>query len=350
MSNILNKLRSWAELIKIGNVGKYNQDVKKFYHGNILHTLQDEGWLEYLKAPHTIEEIAAQFQYTDLELLKLLLKALVDDKSLIVRSDATYIASSTIDLSTTVPKPFNESHVLVQQNLASALPDRLRGNYHEFTGGIDLYNWDDALTANLYTHLQKGACAFAGAAKKRGKFLDVGCGNGFETAGIWTMYYQNHCFFPGTPMKMMGIDADQSLLNIARDEFPRWVTKHWGKQVEPIDIHSMEPYFPEFQVGKAEELPFEDNSFDIVYTSNTLLWTNAPLAIKEMIRITKPGGMVFGSVRLFPHADWFAYFHTQVIKGASGFFTKKDFIQWAKEAGAKKVEFATIVSFFKIIK
>ena len=40
----------------------------------------------------------------------------------------------------------------------------------------------------------------------------------------------------------------------------------------------------------------------------------------------------------------------QVIQGAHGYFSKNDMERWAKQAGAAKVEFATLISVFKIIK
>ncbi|OLS12895.1 MAG: methyltransferase type 11 [Promethearchaeota archaeon CR_4] len=348
MPKTIPKLRAWMQLFKIGPVGEFNSDVKKFYRGNIINVLQGEGWFKFLDTPRTLDEIAINFHYTDLNLLTMILRALVKEKYLEQFKDKKYQANDGIDYSTTVPKPFTEGMVGVQRNFAKALPDRLRGIYHEFSGGFDLYDWDDSLTAGLYSHLRKGAFAFAGVSKRKGSFLDVGCGNGFQTAGIWATYYKNQCFYPGSPMKIVAVDPEKDFIEIARNEFTRWLRKHI--EVNPEVLRAAQQYMPEFQIGKAEKIPFDENSFDYVYTSAALHWMNAPLAIKEMVRVAKPGGIIFGSVRLFPHADLFPFFHTQVIKGASGFFYKKDFIKWIKEAGAKKVEFATIVTFFKITK
>jgi ubiquinone/menaquinone biosynthesis C-methylase UbiE len=52
---------------------------------------------------------------------------------------------------------------------------------------------------------------------------------------------------------------------------------------------------PEIKIGAAtgEKLPFNDNSFDIVYSSNVIEHTNNPKAVlREAIRVIKPGGLL----------------------------------------------------------
>ena len=49
-----------------------------------------------------------------------------------------------------------------------------------------------------------------------------------------------------------------------------------------------------FQQGDATRLPFEDRSFDFVFTRYLLVHLPNPVeAIREMLRVTKPGGTVF---------------------------------------------------------
>jgi SAM-dependent methyltransferase len=48
-----------------------------------------------------------------------------------------------------------------------------------------------------------------------------------------------------------------------------------------------------YQVGRAEELPFEDNSFDLVTCQTVLMHLRDPAAaLREMIRVTRPGGLI----------------------------------------------------------
>jgi ubiquinone/menaquinone biosynthesis C-methylase UbiE len=57
----------------------------------------------------------------------------------------------------------------------------------------------------------------------------------------------------------------------------------------------------DFFYGDAEDLPFEDSSFDLV-TNKFLLWTlqQPSCAVREWKRVLKPGGMVFAI-----DGDWF---------------------------------------------
>jgi ubiquinone/menaquinone biosynthesis C-methylase UbiE len=53
--------------------------------------------------------------------------------------------------------------------------------------------------------------------------------------------------------------------------------------------------------GMAENLPFPDNSFDAAIAVFVLHFTDAPRAVAEMRRVTKPGGFVFA---MSPPADF----------------------------------------------
>ena len=57
------------------------------------------------------------------------------------------------------------------------------------------------------------------------------------------------------------------------------------------------------------KLDFADDTFDLVYAHTVLTWLNDPLAaVREMMRVTKPGGVVagqdpdFGAMFFFPPA------------------------------------------------
>ena len=47
-----------------------------------------------------------------------------------------------------------------------------------------------------------------------------------------------------------------------------------------------------FREGSAESLPFEDSSFDVVFSSTVIQRVNADLMLPEMVRVTRPGGRV----------------------------------------------------------
>ena len=47
-----------------------------------------------------------------------------------------------------------------------------------------------------------------------------------------------------------------------------------------------------FHEGSAEELPFDDASFDVAFSSTVVQRVNADLMLPEMVRVTRPGGRV----------------------------------------------------------
>ncbi len=47
-----------------------------------------------------------------------------------------------------------------------------------------------------------------------------------------------------------------------------------------------------FREGSAEALPFDDDSFDVAFSSTVIQRVNADLMLPEMVRVTKPGGRV----------------------------------------------------------
>lgn len=53
-------------------------------------------------------------------------------------------------------------------------------------------------------------------------------------------------------------------------------------------------------LGSGMELPFRDGSFDVTYSSNVLEHVNRPWVMAdEMVRVTKPGGLIFLSYTLW---------------------------------------------------
>ncbi|AEF96951.1 class I SAM-dependent methyltransferase [Methanotorris igneus] len=100
--------------------------------------------------------------------------------------------------------------------------------------------------------------------KRKMKILDVGCGTGFLSLILAELGHE-----------VVGIDLSEGMLNKAREK-----AKNLG-----LDI--------EFMVGDAENLPFEDNTFDAIVERH-ILWTlpNPKKAIKEWMRVLKDGGKI----------------------------------------------------------
>lgn len=118
---------------------------------------------------------------------------------------------------------------------------------------------------------------------KRERVLDVGCGNGYSTDHIrsYTMACSNR------PNMFVGIDYCGDLVNIAK--------KSYSNDNANVKY--------QFFNGDALGLWFEDEAFDIVYTTrcliNILTWEDQKIAIDECLRVTKRGGRV-----IFSEAFW----------------------------------------------
>ena len=94
-----------------------------------------------------------------------------------------------------------------------------------------------------------------------GYLLEVGVGTGWPFAT--SLSQQGYT--------VVGVDLVESLVQETR--------------AQPGDIRCV--------VGDAEELPFAEESFDMVYClQSTWQFPNLPQGIKEMVRITRPGGTV----------------------------------------------------------
>jgi len=44
---------------------------------------------------------------------------------------------------------------------------------------------------------------------------------------------------------------------------------------------------------RAEQLPFKDETFDLIFTKSTFIYFDRPVALREMLRVLKPGGRVW---------------------------------------------------------
>ncbi len=91
------------------------------------------------------------------------------------------------------------------------------------------------------------------------KALDVGCGDGYWSEKMIGLGYAT-----------TSVDEERTYPNVDSD--------HRYERMLPVDLN--------------KALPYEDNSFDVVWCSEVIEHlTEYKLAIKEMKRVTKPGGV-----------------------------------------------------------
>ena len=123
------------------------------------------------------------------------------------------------------------------------------------------------------------------------RVLDVGCGSGTVTLDV------ANAVKPGI---IIGIDPVEYAVECAQ----KFATKRKIKNAT-------------FQTGDGYHLPFEDASFDVVFSNTVLHYFNDPLrALKQQLRLVKPGGWLvaagvreWGMVRRYPRCpSWDAVF------------------------------------------
>lgn len=105
---------------------------------------------------------------------------------------------------------------------------------------------------------------------KPGKILEIGCGSG-----------RNLLPFAKQGFDCYGIDFSKNMIKFAKEYCKKYNFK--------INLKK----------ARAEELPFQDSSFDYVLSIATLHHLNRKeqeLAVKEMARVLKPGGIALVAV------------------------------------------------------
>jgi len=111
------------------------------------------------------------------------------------------------------------------------------------------------------------------------RILDVGCGTGasvIEMKKLW-----------GKRVEVVGVDVIAMQIDVAR------------KRVKEYGV------WAEFQHYDGKRLPFEDESFDVVYTSDVLGHVrDVPAWLDELYRVLRPGGRLamFSESKLGKHA------------------------------------------------
>ncbi|MEN9450625.1 MAG: hypothetical protein RJA83_1243 [Pseudomonadota bacterium] len=101
--------------------------------------------------------------------------------------------------------------------------------------------------------------------------LDLGCGTGYCEAFLKKLY---------PAAKIIGLDKSNGMLTQAQAK---------EKEYQLTDIHWVN--------GCAENLPFSDHSFELVYSNLMLHWSNDfTKSLKEIRRILKPEGLLLFSM------------------------------------------------------
>jgi len=139
-------------------------------------------------------------------------------------------------------------------------------NYYDFTAylGMPLFQFGGLKVAEDLTR----RCGI----NEKSLVLEVGCGTGFMACRISE---EKNC-------QIVGIDISERMIEMAKERAIRL-----GIEDKVI-----------FRVADACKLPFEDNSFDVVFSQFATVLLDKKKALAEYMRVLKPGGYL-GVVEIF---------------------------------------------------
>ncbi|HEV7348353.1 class I SAM-dependent methyltransferase [Telluribacter sp.] len=136
-----------------------------------------------------------------------------------------------------------------------------KGHSEDFFGTYRDYWWNKGFLDLLAKRLELS---------RHHSLLDVGCGQCH-----WSRLLVNYM---GTPAQVSGVDNDRKW---AREEAA--IKAYFEQKGVEFDL----------QKGDAHQLPYEDDSFDLVTCQTLLIHVEDPeLVIEEMLRVLKPGGTI----------------------------------------------------------
>jgi arsenite methyltransferase len=145
--------------------------------------------------------------------------------------------------------------------------------------------------------------------------LDVGCGVGVTPCYIARKY---NC-------KVVGIDIVEKMVERSRER-----AEKEGLQDRV-----------EFKVADAQDLPFEDNLFDAVFTESvTAFPADKQKAVNEYVRVTKPGGYIGLNESTWlksPVPQEFVDWVSQEIGSTAAPLTAAEWVSLLENAGVREV-------------
>lgn len=179
---------------------------------------------------------------------------------------------------------------------------------------------ESVLRSHLWRTAENSAAFLLPYLTEDAKVLDVGCGPGTITAGLAERVPRG---------RVTGVDASEQVVEQARE------------------LAADRPNL-EFTTGDVYALGYPDDSFDVVFAHQILQHLSDPvLALREMGRVTRPGGLVaardgdFGGMIWYPELpimDEWLILYQRVARGNGGEpHGGRHLRVWAHEAGLTDV-------------
>ncbi len=351
---MLRKLKIWWTLLsQAGSITRLSRQIDTLVRYYVLHALADEGLFAYLGEPRTYGQILAEFDYVESDYIREVFDLLVNDKDrILIEENTRYRYNSDFNLPqmSTVMAGIDKRYQnigLIAKGMIAYIPARLRNQTLDFSETFEqegrqlLSFFDKALSNKIYGAARNAA--FAGLTDEDRawlpgkKLLDVGCGSGREVAEIW-MHLKGD-------IQITGIDSVASMVEMAEQSFSTLI-----HEIDPMHPPLNEANKPEFKIASATNLPFDDDSFDAVFYSIMLHWTSDPQrAVQEMVRVVKPGGLLFGAQGGREAANPYMNILMRANENIYGAFWMEDYRHWYADLGLYP-EITTPAGIFRVRK
>lgn len=329
----MSKLQVWSIIIfRMGPVSRVGRQIDEVFRYYVLNTIKEIGLFEYLKTPHSYGQILTEFSFADSEYTRELIETLVQDKEhFLLKENGLYKTNEKSELPVLtqilnkIDKRYH-SFTLIAEGMNKSIIPRAQNRPVELSSSFEadgrqlLVKFDRGLGNKIYTAMRDAAFANLKKSDKEwlhGKrLLDVGCGSGRESAEIWLNFDGN--------IKIIGIDPVESMIEHAKQTFDATL-----KEIKPDHSPLTEENRPEFKVGSVHKLEFDDNTFDAAFYSQVLHWTPDPQkAISEIVRVVKPGGVIFGAQGGKPYSNPYMDLVIRTNENCHGFFWMEEYKRW----------------------
>jgi ubiquinone/menaquinone biosynthesis C-methylase UbiE len=334
----MRKIKVYWRLFRLfGNAMRGGRQLDRIFRYFVVNALDGIGFFEYLEQPRSFGEIMSHFQFEDSAYAKEMLDILVLDRENLVssasdefvRNESKQLPEFDQILGTTDPRLHQIGNLAeaMQSSILERLKKEKIGVKEVFEGNqkkvVNTFN--ELLRGNMYSTIRELCFDYLLPDERhwlQGKrLLEIGCGNGLETAEIWLLLKGN--------IHITAIDTVPSMLELAENQFEALLNKlQWDHPKLSQENH------PVFEQANAISLPYPDESFDAVFWSMMLHWTSDPArAIREAVRVVKPGGLIFGSQVGKPHVNPFSNLVIRSSRDSYGFFWREDLIRWMADCG-----------------